>query len=778
MKKILPALSILLVLAINLVGQDFYDINTVNEIRLYFTQPNWDQLLDNLVLAGNEERLLGTAVINGVTYDSVGVRYKGNSSYNPIRIKNPFNIKLDYVHSNQSVGPYSTLRLSNGFKDPSFVREVMGYEIARKYFPASRANYANVFVNNVRIGLYTNVQDVDDYFAEEHYFTGELTRIKGEITSMTPWQIWGYVDENPASYAMHYELDSGDSIMPFINFLNVFNNNPNQMQSVLNVDRHLWYLAFNNLLVNLDSPINNGQNYYVTEDINHRFNPCPWDLNECFGGFTNMQSIGNLNLSQMQTLDALVNSTHPQYPIINKVLANPLYKRMYIAHMRTMLEENLSNNWYSTRAMELQAICGPLLQTDANALYNYQQFLNNLNNTVTGGTGNPQTIVGITQLMNPRVTFLLNSTAFQGTVPSINATNHSPVVVQPDTALTVTAVTSNAAIAVLGWRQNRSLPFQMEQMFDDGLHGDVNAGDGVFGVTINIGVGNIEYYIYAENSQQGRFYPARAEYDYMTIQVTPNLGLLYINEIMAKNASFPDPNGENDDWVEIYNPNDFPVDIGGMYMTDNHYSNGISAWTQIPSTAPGTTTIPPHGYLVVWFDEDLDQGPLHINDKLGGASDAVYLIDTDGTTVLDSFTWTDATGLNTDDISIGRMSDGSTEWQLFGFGQQLPATPGFSNSPVSIEDSFTPAPTIQLKVHPNPMTNRLYIELKHAKEPTKVSIYNLKGQLVQSLEAKSDTQAIWNGCDKSGIPVTNGIYFIKVEGRHYRNTCKVVVLNP
>jgi hypothetical protein len=45
---------------------------------------------------------------------------------------------------------------------------------------------------------------------------------------------------------------------------------------------------------------------------------------------------------------------------------------------------------------------------------------------------------------------------------------------------------------------------------------------------------------------------------------------------MAKNNSYPDPFNENDDWVEIYNPNDYAVDIADMYLTDSHYSNGVT----------------------------------------------------------------------------------------------------------------------------------------------------------------------------------------------------------
>jgi hypothetical protein len=33
---------------------------------------------------------------------------------------------------------YGTLKLANVYNDPSFVREVLSYEIARKYMPASQ----------------------------------------------------------------------------------------------------------------------------------------------------------------------------------------------------------------------------------------------------------------------------------------------------------------------------------------------------------------------------------------------------------------------------------------------------------------------------------------------------------------------------------------------------------------------------------------------------------------------------------------------------------------
>ena len=80
-----------------------------------------------------------SVLIDGVADHDVGIKYKGNMSYNPNNLKNPINIKLDYINNGQSINGYNVLKLSNGFTDPSFVREVLSYEIARNYIKSTKS---------------------------------------------------------------------------------------------------------------------------------------------------------------------------------------------------------------------------------------------------------------------------------------------------------------------------------------------------------------------------------------------------------------------------------------------------------------------------------------------------------------------------------------------------------------------------------------------------------------------------------------------------------------
>ncbi|HLG35160.1 MAG TPA: hypothetical protein VI757_09790, partial [Bacteroidia bacterium] len=75
--------------------QTFYDLNTIQKIEIYFSQPDWDYRMDTAKY-GNEDYIMADSVkINGVLFDSVGVKYKGNSSYDSTYLKNPLHIEMD-----------------------------------------------------------------------------------------------------------------------------------------------------------------------------------------------------------------------------------------------------------------------------------------------------------------------------------------------------------------------------------------------------------------------------------------------------------------------------------------------------------------------------------------------------------------------------------------------------------------------------------------------------------------------------------------------------------
>lgn len=599
-------------------SQSFYDINTINTIEITFQESNWDEILDQYYAAGDEERLVGSVSINGQVFDSTGIRYKGNSTYSPNQVKNPLNIKLDHIIDNQTIEGYGTLKLANVAKDPSFVRETLSYEIARKYMPAGQSNYANVYINGTHLGFYTSDQSVDKFFMRTHFASDENTRVKGELTSsggLPSGGVWEYYGVDSSSYANYYEMKSDYGWGELIDFLDTLNNHNESVEQVLNIDRHLWFIAFSNLFVNLDGPINNPQNYYIYKDDAGRFNPIPWDLNESFGRFSMHQTLGNLNTTQLQQLSPFANANESEFPIISKILSNDTYRKMYVAHMKTILEENFENSLYETRALEIQDIIADDVQADQNKFYSYSDFISNLYNTVGGG--GTQGTIGIVQLMDARTNYINSLNEFQYAAPDISNVAYSPEQVSPNSEVWFTAEVENVNDVFLSYRSNTYDIFTKVIMFDDGNHEDGQSGDGIYGVSITVGSTDLQYYIYAENSDAVAFSPVRAEYEFYNIGIT---GDLVINEFMADNENtVADQDGEYDDWLELFNNGSEDIGLDGYYLSDD-------AADPYQWVFPDTTIIA-GGYLVIWADNDEDQEGLHANFKLSASGETIVLSD-------------------------------------------------------------------------------------------------------------------------------------------------------
>jgi len=143
---------------------------------------------------------------------------------------------------------------------------------------------------------------------------------------------------------------------------------------------------------------------------------------------------------------------------------------------------------------------------------------------------------------------------------------------------------------------------------------------------------------------------------------------MVINEVMAKNSIVvADDHNEYDDWIEIYNSSSNTIDIAGYYFSDEF--ENLTKW-QIPSGSQ-KTKITAHGFMILWADEQTEQGVLHLNFKLSGKGDRVAITAPDGITIVDTLSF----GRQQSNISYGLKIDGGSERVFFSN-----PTPGTSNN--------------------------------------------------------------------------------------------------
>ena len=723
----------------------FYAVDSLREIRIYFYDSNWDHQLDSLYVQGDNERILADLIIDGSIYDSVGVRYKGFSSVSVNRVKNPFNIKLDYMIDGQDHNGVDKLKLSNVYQDPSFIREVLTYEIAANYLPSAKANYANIYVNDTLWGLYTNVQVVNKDFLNDHFGNKyyPLFKCNPKNLNVSPGGENANLSDahgnDSLDYQQYYDIKSDYGWEALYNLIDTLNNYSDSVNKVLNVDRTLWMHALNYTLINFDSYIGYAQNYYLYKDKTGQFNPLLWDLNMSFGSFslTDASSIyfSGFDILEAQNMDPLLHHTQISVsprPLLRNLFLNERNRKMYLAHIRTIVNENFSNQNYALRAQYLQNLIDVSVQNDTNKFYSYTDFITNLNNQVALVTAD---CPGITQLMDARTTYLSNYTGFSGEPIITNiVTNPQNFVVGDD--VWITANITDATDAILGYRFGANMAFKTTTMFDDGNHNDGMANDGMFGGVISNSANVVDYYLYADNDSAGVFSPVRAAYEFYSIQSQLNVGDVVINEIMSNNLSTTsDASGKFEDWIELYNTTSSPVSTAGLFLTD---TLGLLQKWELPDY-----TIPANGYAIIWADEDGGQGDLHANFKLSNFGEQLILTNADSL-VIDSITYL----TQADDIAFARLPNGSGPFIMQ--ASTFKANNDFINSITDKKE--------KIKVYPNPFSDVIKWNSFEG-----IEVRDILGKLMYTSENTNRiSTSTWN----------TGIYFIHLKDKN--QTIKVI----
>ncbi len=508
--------------------EDFYTTAQIRELKLTFRQANWAATLDSFKINGSA-MLLGDLDIDGVRYANVGVRYRGSASFKYGDARTPFYIKLNYINKTANHKGVTSLVLSTALRDPSMVREVMGYEIARKYMPAPKANYAKLTVNNDYRGLYVNLEAMEEEFLKSNFNAAEGTFIKcSSENKNTPdgckkgtYSSLEYSD-NMNCYLNNYELISKEGWGDLVELIRVLNETPNDIEKHLNVDRALWMLAFNNAIVNLSSYSGvHSQNYYLYKDAFGQFNPILWDLNLAFGSLKTPTVGSDVDLKGLQELDPLLHVDNVEKPLINQLLKNPSYKNIYLSHLRSIISDNFESGWYERRTKELQEKIRISFMNDKYKYYKDEDLAKSLNNTV----GERSKIPGLTELMGKRTKFILKHPALQTiapTVTEVKVLGREKLSSQPVTTFRLqTKVEGFPKRVRLYYRADKKSAYTEINLNDDGKSADGEPGDKIFGATIDPQgkYESIDYYFLVENAQAVSFYPV----NYMKQPLQANL---------------------------------------------------------------------------------------------------------------------------------------------------------------------------------------------------------------------------------------------------------------
>ncbi|SDG38376.1 Spore coat protein CotH [Fontibacillus panacisegetis] len=392
------------------LDESVFPKDKVVDVKITIDENDFQDMLDN---ASAEEYKEASLDYNGIHFDNIGIRTKGNLSLRSVvqmSDSDRYSFKLSFdEYVNQTLEGISKINLNNNYSDASYMREYLTYELAEQMgLPTPKYSFVNVYVNDKLWGFYLAVEQIDNAYLERNFGNSYGALYKGEMTGSGSDLTW--LGEDTSSYtglALKSETTNDDILIDMLNEL----NNGTDYEKYLDVEEALKYIALQVVTNNTDSYIGgNKQNYYLYED-DGVFSVLPWDYNMAFGGLgggggmgggfgrgqrtTNTESTnttdnsnaqqdraaaagdagkGNTRSSSYLLIDEPTSGSVSDRPLVAKLLAVNEYKELYHNIIEEAVEGYLSNDSFTARVQEVANMIDSYVKADPSSFYTYDEY--------------------------------------------------------------------------------------------------------------------------------------------------------------------------------------------------------------------------------------------------------------------------------------------------------------------------------------------------------------------------------------------------------------------
>lgn len=391
---------------------ELYDTKLIRTFFLEFENADWEKELGDFY--HTDVDVPATLTVDGKIYPEVGIHFRGASSFFTVRDgwKHSMNISMDHARSDQNLYGYKTLNLLNSHTDPTFLRSMLYYHVARQYMPAPKSSYVRLVINGESWGLYVSAQQFNTDFLKEKYGTTKGSRWKVPGSPRGRGSL-AYLGDNPADYKTIYSIKSKDDPKAWarlVQLCKVLNQTPGdrlaaELEPLLDIDGALKFLALENVFINADGYWIRTSDYNLYLDEKGRFHIIPHDSNETF---RSPEGPGMAGGGGGINLDPLTGSKDSEKPLISKLLAVPELRAKYLGYVKSMATDWLDWSRLEPVAAGWHKMIATEVEKDTRKLYTIEAFKNGLSGSVedSGGRG-PRGPVSLKSFADQRRSYLL-----------------------------------------------------------------------------------------------------------------------------------------------------------------------------------------------------------------------------------------------------------------------------------------------------------------------------------------------------------------------------------
>lgn len=355
----------------SIVDETVFPHDEVIDVYIDIDEETYTDMIENAMA---EEMVMADIVYNGISFSDVGIRTKGNSSLRDVANKNGIRYSLkvdfDYYIDDQSLYGINKLNLNNIYNDSTMMVEYIGYELmAELDADAPRTTYVALHINGEYFGLYLCVEQVNETFLKDHYgnANGELYKPDMGVGSDLK-----YISDNSDDYTgMFPENLSNYSNKDLIGLMKVIEEGGN-LESVMNVDSFLKYLAMSTVTIHLDNYQSGMFHNYYLYNNNDVFEWITWDLNLIYNGFP-MAGLTDEEATEF-LIDEPVIGEMDNYPLINAIFENDEYLERYHEYINILINGYLSEENIENKVLSIYEMIKDYVKTDPTAFFTYEQF--------------------------------------------------------------------------------------------------------------------------------------------------------------------------------------------------------------------------------------------------------------------------------------------------------------------------------------------------------------------------------------------------------------------
>ena len=725
-------------------GPIFIDTE-VPRVDINLPQESIDAILEDVF--SNEEyeaQFIFTSSEIKDTVENVGVRLRGNTSRNAA--KKSIKVSFNTFEPGRKFYGLEKMNINGEHNDPSIIRSKLSWDLCNWVgVPASRSNHVELYVNGDYLGIYINVEHIDEEFIAKRF----------DDKSGNLWKcLWPadleYIGFDPNVYKFEsngrrtYDLKTNktqDDYTALAHFINVINNWEGEelkceLERIFDVDNYIKIIALDILLSHWDGPIANMNNYYLYH------NPCTdkiqfisYDLDNTFGIDWSGRDWTEISIYNWDE-NSWDGGSRALY---NFLMSDPEYRNRFNFYMKEILEKYFNEEFlfpYLDEKLELikeYRLNDPVAGADYG--WTYDDFLESYEQSIGDHVRK-----GMKEYISQR-----NPNALD----ELESYNYGPIVEkieldwkEDEVIFDITCFDDNSI-------QELKFHYSVDGMDWEEIVLSVDQNSKaryIHDVTLE---GIMDYYIeIVDNENNSRVFPlCNAHSERLGYLESPNL---VINEFMASNIDFEaDEYGEYNDWIELYNASGTVLPVGKLSLSDNPDNPG--KWL-LPNTA-----LSPDKYLIIWADGDPFQGDNHANFKLNKEGEVLGLYDEKENHFrpINQIDFPNAGNNN----SYARKPNGTGDFEIvenptFGFNNDLSSTK---------ENEFS-----KLVLYPNPSNGTLVID-------TDINLANFQISCLNKLGQEFSLETNGTRINTSKLP--DGIYTLLIQNEELLHAKNFVVKN-